>query len=182
MGREDIDALMLGNGRPFVIEAQEPHLRKFDLNELERMVNQQNTGVIEVEGLSWSDARTVVGIKDAKSRKIYRVVIGLEMEPTKEKLYKAASNFSNLQISQQTPQRVAHRRADIERKRTIISFEIESAQDKQVTAVIVSESGTYIKELIHGDHGRTRPNFSEELGMDCKVISLDVIKVLDKET
>ena len=34
MGREDIDALCLGEGRPFVLELSEPRIRDIDLDEL----------------------------------------------------------------------------------------------------------------------------------------------------
>ena len=38
-GREDIDALMLGDGRPFVVEAKRPHTRSLDLGTLEAEIN-----------------------------------------------------------------------------------------------------------------------------------------------
>lgn len=34
MGREDIDARMLGEGRPFVLEISDPHIRDINLHEL----------------------------------------------------------------------------------------------------------------------------------------------------
>ena len=37
-GREDIDVLMLGSGRPFVLEIKEPKLRKLDLSKVEEEV------------------------------------------------------------------------------------------------------------------------------------------------
>lgn len=37
-----------------------------------------------------------------------------------------------------------------------------------------TQSGTYVKEFVSGDGGRTRPNFSERLGIPCKVDLLDV--------
>src|SRR3989304_6065912 len=38
-GREDIDALMLGDGRPFIVEAKKPHRRRIDLKDLESGIN-----------------------------------------------------------------------------------------------------------------------------------------------
>ncbi|MFA6710522.1 MAG: tRNA pseudouridine(54/55) synthase Pus10, partial [Candidatus Methanomethylophilaceae archaeon] len=40
MGREDIDALMLGEGRPFVLEISNPRTRDIDLDYLEAKANQ----------------------------------------------------------------------------------------------------------------------------------------------
>jgi tRNA pseudouridine synthase 10 len=38
-GREDVDARMLGSGRPFVLEVKEPRKRFFDLQKLEQTIN-----------------------------------------------------------------------------------------------------------------------------------------------
>ena len=42
---------------------------------------------------------------------------------------------------------------------------------------IETESGTYIKELVTGDEGRTQPNISDLLDDTCVVETLDVIEV-----
>ena len=39
MGREDIDALMLGDGRPFVLEISQPKKSDIELDELELRAN-----------------------------------------------------------------------------------------------------------------------------------------------
>ncbi len=41
-GREDIDALMLGNGRPFVLEIKDPMIRSINLYEIENIINKSN--------------------------------------------------------------------------------------------------------------------------------------------
>jgi tRNA pseudouridine synthase 10 len=41
----------------------------------------------------------------------------------------------------------------------------------------MGDSGLYIKELISGDGGRTRPSLAESLGVDAVVEELDVINV-----
>jgi len=40
-----------------------------------------------------------------------------------------------------------------------------------------AESGTYVKELIHSDEGRTTPSITERLGGECEVLWLDVEEV-----
>jgi tRNA pseudouridine synthase 10 len=39
------------------------------------------------------------------------------------------------------------------------------------------ESGTYVKELVSGDGGRTRPSLAEALGRPCRCAALDVLDV-----
>ena len=40
-----------------------------------------------------------------------------------------------------------------------------------------TDSGTYVKEFVSGDDGRTQPNFSERLGVQCVVVALDVLAI-----
>jgi tRNA U54 and U55 pseudouridine synthase Pus10 len=39
------------------------------------------------------------------------------------------------------------------------------------------ESGTYVKETVHGDGGRTIPSVSSLLEADCEVLWLDVADI-----
>jgi tRNA pseudouridine synthase 10 len=72
---------------------------------------------------------------------------------------------------------VEHRRADLIRKREVRWIEAEVVGDDEFNLTVNAESGTYIKELVSGDEGRTVPNFSDALGTKCVVWSLDVIAV-----
>ena len=80
-------------------------------------------------------------------------------------------------INQYTPTRVARRRANMYRDRKIYNIEIKSVGKKVSTLEIESQSGTYIKELITGDHGKTKPSISELYGFPCSVKKLDVISI-----
>ena len=77
-------------------------------------------------------------------------------------------------LEQQTPQRVAHRRADKIRKRKITSLDNVSVDGDEVQFRVRCESGTYVKELVHSDEGRTTPSVAGVLEADCKVLWLDV--------
>lgn len=38
----------------------------------------------------------------------------------------------------------------------------------------ITGAGTYIKEFIHGDFGRTSPSISSIIGQDIDIVALDV--------
>ncbi|MDD4185344.1 MAG: tRNA pseudouridine(54/55) synthase Pus10, partial [Candidatus Methanomethylophilaceae archaeon] len=80
-----------------------------------------------------------------------------------------------------TPRRVEHRRADLIRKRRILWVEAEMADDGTFDLTLETESGTYVKEFVSGDEGRSIPSFSEALGVGCVVEALDVIAINDQE-
>lgn len=179
MGREDIDALMVGTGRPFVLEIRSPRKRTIDLRTLEERINREAEGIVEVLGLRYSSREEVRRIKLASPVKSYRVIVRLDGKVDKEKLNEVVRSFEGTAIIQQTPLRVTHRRADKARERRIINARVESFDGEMMTLALTAESGTYIKEFIHGDQGRTQPNLSQELGVACDVISLDVIAIAD---
>jgi tRNA pseudouridine synthase 10 len=176
-GREDIDVRMLGNGRPFVLEIKNPKVRNLDLSGLEKVINTHNKEKIEVSNLRPSNKDEMIRLKSAEFRKVYCVVFNGEKPINKEKLKKAVQTLRDRTISQFTPSRVAHRRANAVREKKIYNCNIESVEDTIATLILEAESGTYIKELITGDDGKTRPNISEMIDVPCQVLELDVIEI-----
>ncbi|MDO8726426.1 MAG: tRNA pseudouridine(54/55) synthase Pus10 [Candidatus Methanoperedens sp.] len=174
-GREDIDALMLGDGRPFVVEAKKPHLRSIDLNALATEINSISAGKIEVLGLKFVESETVEQLKSLKADKEYRMKI--EHRTTEEKLKSSLDIISGNLIKQKTPTRVLHRRADLERIRKVHRADLESFDIDTAVLVIHCEGGLYVKELVSGDGGRTVPSVAALTGSEAKVIELEVIKV-----
>ncbi len=179
MGREDIDALMLGTGRPFVIEISSPVVRNLDLAALEREINEKSKGLVEVEQLRPSDREEVRQVKDSAHDKEYRVQVSIHGKVNKGRVDEVLRTFNRTRIVQRTPVRVSHRRADLNRERYIVYVVLEDFQDDRMTLRLRTESGTYVKEFVHGDEGRTEPNLSEMLGVPCTVDALDVIGVID---
>ena len=180
MGREDIDARMLGSGRPFVLEVRDPKKRHIDLAGLQQEINDNGKDRVEVEGLRFSSRDEVRQIKNDSPQKEYRAQILLDGKVNKEKLDEVILSLKRTRITQQTPNRVAHRRADLARIREIVDLEVEAFDGESLTLRVRTESGTYVKEFVHGDGGRTTPSLSELLGVPCSVKALDVIAVLDQ--
>lgn len=184
-GREDIDARMLGTGRPFVLEISEPKKRNLDFDKLEDEINRNAEGKIQVKIVERTTRSKVRELKTKSSRnaKGYRAVISLEspLELEKTEIIAIEETFSDILIEQQTPLRVLHRRADKVRSRKVISFQIEKIDPKQLIVYIVCEGGLYVKELISGDEGRTKPNLSEHLNTTATVSQLDVVTVFNNK-
>ncbi len=176
-GREDIDVRTLGSGRPFVAEAKQPKRRRIDLEKLRETINQESAGKVEVGELSFSSKGMVRDIKGAeKSVKVYRAVVEFGRELSDEDLFKIG-DLGNRLISQQTPLRVVHRRADKLRKRYLYEVELKKLKPNRVRMQIRCQGGLYVKELINGDEGRTQPNVAEAVGVPAKCVKLDVLKV-----
>ncbi len=182
-GREDIDVRMLGTGRPFILELKSPKVRTLDLDNIETRVNQTNAGKIKICDLRYSNKKEVIRIKSKAetSRKTYKVLVEAEKELNLKEFNKNIKElkeiFENQQVNQRTPTRVSHRRADIIRKKIIYKIEAKQIKPNLFQFIIETQGGTYIKELINGDNGKTIPSFAEifESPLICK--ELDVINV-----
>ncbi len=176
-GREDIDARVTGSGRPFVIEVREPKIRSPDLVALEHAINAYAGGKVEAGELKIVGRESVEIIKNREVNKLYRLKVIFDQAISEEKLKIALASLMESTIDQRTPQRVAHRRADKIRKRRVIEAELKELSGIQASIEIRCEGGLYVKELISGDEGRTKPSLSGLLGVKAKVLELDVIEV-----
>jgi tRNA pseudouridine synthase 10 len=179
MGREDIDARMLGNGRPFVLEIKKPVKRNIDLKNIEEQINTQSEGRVEVSGLRPSSKEEVKAIKSARFPKTYEVEVEFDRPIGDEKLKEVVRVFKDRTIEQKTPKRVLHRRTDKIRKREITDLGFRIIGERGAIFKITGESGIYIKELIHGDEGRTKPSIAEYLDSRCIIKNLDVTRIHD---
>ena len=178
-GREDIDVLMLGSGRPFVLEIKEPKIRKLDLAKLEEEINKINEGKTSYHNLHVCERRRKAEIKQSSpdTYKVYDALVKCDNAFDKDKL----EELTKLnEIHQQTPLRVLRRRADKVRIKRVIELSYDIIDDKTFNMRIKTEGGLYIKELISGDEGRSHPNVGEILGVNAICEQLDVIEVSEK--
>ena len=175
-GREDIDVKMLGNGRPFVLEIKEPKIRELDLEILEEKVNKFAVGKVEIQDLKFveKDRKGSIKCSSTDTYKVYRAIVELESDINEDKL----SLLNSMEIiNQRTPIRVSHRRADKIRTRKIRDIKTKPLDSRKFEMIVECEGGLYIKELISGDEGRSKPSVSEILGIEARCIQLDVLEV-----
>ncbi|MHA1135114.1 MAG: tRNA pseudouridine(54/55) synthase Pus10 [Candidatus Thorarchaeota archaeon] len=178
-GREDIDVLMLGQGRPFVVEITEPRVRMPDLEEITKSINTKAEGKIEVHDLVLTDRHHLQKLKEDASMNVkeYEALIATDIPVTDEELGTVEKEFKGIKIEQRTPQRVSHRRSDLVREKIIHEISLEQHKDGLLKAKFKVQGGTYIKELISGDEGRTVPSIAEKLGTGCKCAELNVTAI-----
>ena len=178
-GREDIDVLMLGSGRPFVLEIKEPRIRNLDLAKLEDEINKINEGKTAYHGLKLCERGRKAEIKQSSpdTYKVYEAIVECDEAFDADKL----EELTKLnEIHQQTPLRVLRRRTDMVRIKHVLDLQYEIIDEKTFKMRIKTEGGLYIKELISGDEGRSQPNVSEILGVGAICEQLDVVEVSEK--
>lgn len=185
-GREDVDVRMLGEGRPFVLEMVNPKCLDVDLAALEAEINRRNEGRLEVRGLHWTEKTRVRAIKETPHAKEYEAKVEVSGEPSPESVRGLIGR--RIAVTQQTPARVAHRRADKARERWVEFASFTRIEDPAIppgvthwSARIRTEHGTYVKEVVNGESGATSPSLADLLGLPCRCLELDVLAILDVE-
>lgn len=182
-GREDIDVRMLGKGRPFVLELQNPFFRDLNLVKLEKKVNKSTKKKVKINDLQFSTKNKVISIKNnaENTKKLYKALVESEKKITKsqfdEFLILLKNQLVGKKLSQRTPERVSHRRVDKVRQKYIYELTGKYLKSDLFEFMVKTQGGTYIKELINGDKGRTTNSFTELLGIPLICKELDVLHI-----
>ncbi|KAH0448732.1 hypothetical protein IEQ34_022532 [Dendrobium chrysotoxum] len=130
---------------------------------------------LEVVG---SEAWNLMRVGEAEKQKQYAALVWISRPLIDEDL-QSISSVNNMEISQSTPIRVLHRRSPLERKRIIHWMKIEKivGSSQFFMLHLCTQAGTYIKEFVHGDLGRTFPSIGSLLACRAEILQLDVTDV-----
>ncbi|KAG8231956.1 hypothetical protein J437_LFUL008876 [Ladona fulva] len=188
-GREDVDVRTLGKGRPFAVELVNPHrvhLTPLELKALQDEINENSEGKIAVRDLQIVSKDELSELKDGEEGKgkRYAALCVALTHPAPGALESLPEKAKDLVLHQKTPIRVLHRRPLAERLRTIFDASAEalpsnSNGDERLyfKLKVRTQAGTYVKEFVHGDFGRTQPNLGSLLGVEVDILALDVEEV-----
>ena len=183
-------------GRPFVLEIIDA-LRLPTVNQLRKVVSEVNhtlpndpSEIVSKDGRTYGRNPFGVGISsclrfvpdisfrtlqsDTEEKvKYYGCECWSEAEiPSSEYLNKKLS-ICPIVLQQRTPVRVLHRRPNFVRTRHILSLKATKVDEHNFRLNISTDAGTYVKEFVHGDLGRTVPSISSLLGCKTDIPVLD---------
>ena len=184
-GREDRDVRMLGAGRPFVVEltnARKGMASAAALAGVEAALAARDAG-LELAGLRPAAKEGIAQLEAGagEKRKSYRAVVWASVALGPEH-QRAVAEAQELVVKQSTPIRVLHRRSPLVRDKVVHSMALELIPGCPHYGVLdlLTSAGTYVKEFVHGDLGRTAPSLGEVLGDGCvcDILQLDVSQVL----
>ncbi|KAL3641651.1 hypothetical protein CASFOL_012466 [Castilleja foliolosa] len=181
-GREDIDVRMLGTGRPFLVEIQNARQSPSDvlIKDIEMKINSLESKLVRVKNLKFlgSQGWDLMREGEAEKQKQYAALVWISRPLTDDDTH-ALLSLKEMQILQKTPVRVLHRRSPLEREKTIHWMRIEriAGSSHYFLLQLCTQAGTYIKEFVHGDLGRTHPSVGSILGCRAEIVQLDVTDV-----
>lgn len=133
--------------------------------------------LLKVAGREACDA---IKVAEETKRKSYCCVVWLSKAVPLEDIQAIvakANQGDGLLIHQKTPLRVLHRRSLMFRERYIHRMKIEPVNQRFLVVHLETQAGTYIKEFVTGDLGRTQPSFGDLFGCEADILQLDVEEV-----
>ncbi len=175
-GREDVDARMLGDGRPLVIEIKRPRFRSIDLGIVNDLLKSDLIEAI-VFGESTRSRIEYLKGEGSKKRKAYKLLVYSEKKLSREDLVNLEKYFVDRVIQQRTPTRILRRKKDRIRIRRVYEVKNHYIDEHLFETLIYCDGGLYVKELIHGDNGRTTPSFADVLKTKLYPIEIDVFGI-----
>ncbi|XP_043265325.1 tRNA pseudouridine synthase Pus10 isoform X2 [Colletes gigas] len=193
-GREDVDVRNIHSGRPFAVELINPRISKITEKALSDLVDKINHSSQQVQiasnlkVLSRLDLKTLKEGENVKT-KFYRALCICRNIPKDTVPLEKLNDLKRVQIVQKTPVRVLHRRPLSPRIRLIYEMRARWAKPQELKTLlnttnedasvffvldIKTQAGTYVKEFVHGDFGRTKPSLCDILNADVDIVALDV--------
>lgn len=110
---------------------------------------------------------------EEQKKKTYTALCVSQKSLSSEKLNQL-KEMKDLVLQQKTPIRVLHRRPLAVRSKIIHTMDVEEVDDVHFKLRVTTQAGTYIKEFVHGDFGRTKPNLGQLLETEVDIVALDV--------
>ena len=158
-GREDIDVRMLGTGRPFIFEVMDPKKSISSLKAIDKLKVQ--TPFVSCKVFTIVDTSFFNSLKEIESSKAKRYCsIAYFKNGVTPADCASLNSLRNVSLQQQTPVRVLHRRSQMTRDKMIYRMYAVPVSSTIIILHLLASAGTYIKEFVHSDLGRTFPNVS----------------------
>ena len=173
---------MLGRGRPFAVELCNPIRLDIDVKILEKIkedIKLTSNNDVNINDLQFANKDDLLNLKkgEIEKQKTYRALC-ISSRPINQNDIDKINAIKDLQIQQETPIRVLHRRTLFTRPKFIHKLKVEliDNETQKFNLILTTEAGTYVKEFINSDFGRTSPSLETLLG-DCEtdILELDVM-------
>ncbi|XP_032679813.1 putative tRNA pseudouridine synthase Pus10 [Odontomachus brunneus] len=193
-GREDVDVRNIYNGRPFAVELLNPRMTNITselLTHLATNINQSTKQVQITSGLKILSRLDLQRLKEGEhvKTKFYRALCVCRSTSNCLPQVENLNKLKNMKIIQRTPIRVLHRRPLASRTRIVYEMRTRWAKPEELTKLlhtaaesadkffvldVKTQAGTYVKEFVHGDFGRTKPSLCDLLNVEVDIVALDV--------
>jgi len=160
LGGEDKDSLVLGNGRPFVIQILNPMVRW-----LKKDLTISENGICAV--LKQRSPRLSSQLPTHFTTKI-KITIHAEHDLPDENLATLSNVLENSEVSYKAKSKVV--------KKKIYSLKAEQIDERTFVLTMIADGGLFIKQFV-GGQDYIEPSISKIIGMKCECVAFDILDV-----
>jgi len=160
LGGEDKDSLVLGNGRPFVLQISNPKVRR-----LQTHLTIDENGVCAV--LKQQSPRLSFKLPSHFTTKT-KITIQAEQDLPKQSLATLLNVLENSEVSYQVKSKIARKK--------IYSLKAQQIDEKRFILTMIADGGLFIKQFV-GGQDYIEPSISKIVGIKCECVAFDILDV-----
>lgn len=172
-GREDDDVLVLGDGRPFVVEVKEPSIRPPDVDEIQEQIAEISDGVVEIRRLTTAKRDVVARLTQMSIQELYRIELTFSEPVARSAFEDAISELDSASVRQ----RIEHDDRVTEQVRVMDGVTGEFVSATEATVDIESTDGLNLEALMRGGTNRSDPNLGDLLDTEVSIDSIAIVAV-----
>ena len=172
-GHEDEDELVLGSGRPFVVEIKEPHRRPADVAVLADAIAGASQEVVTVDGLAPADRGIVERLTQTTVRQTYRLTVKFSSPIAADDFVDAVTALDSVSVRQ----RIDRDDRITEQIRTPAGVRGKLQSETRAAVDVISTDGLDLEALMVGGAERSDPNLADLLGTAVTVESIAIVAV-----
>lgn len=172
-GREDKEVLVLGEGRPFVIEVKEARFRPPDMTQIRELIATASDQVIAVDGLAKAKRGLVEHLTQTPVRETYRLEVSFAEAVSAEAFATAIEELDEGSVRQRVER--GERVTDQIRKLSEVGGELTN--DKTAVVEMVATKGISLEALMVGGSDRSEPSLADLVASDVSLESIAVVAV-----
>ena len=160
LGGEDKDSLVLGNGRPFLLQISNPKVRylKTDLT-----VDENGVSAVLKQQLPQLSFKL-----PSRFTTKTKITIQAEQALPKQSLATLQNVLENSEVSYQVKSKIV--------KKKIYSLKAQQVDEKRFVLTIIADGGLFIKQFV-GGQDYIEPNISKIIGIKCQCVAFDILGV-----
>lgn len=172
-GQEDDDVLVLGEGRPFVVEVKEARTRPLDTKEIQEEINTASDQIITVDGLAKASRDLVEYLTQTPVHETYQLELSFADAVSSEDFTEAIDALDAASVRQTLE------RGDQVTEQVRKLGWVSGKHIGQTTATVElgATKGIDFEALMVGDTDRSNPNLADLVGTDVTVESIAVVSI-----
>jgi tRNA pseudouridine synthase 10 len=160
LGGEDKESLVLGNGRPFLLQVSNPKVRWLKTN---LTINENGIW----SALKQQSPRLLFQLPSHFITKT-KITIQAEQDLPSESLATLSNVLENSEVSFKAKSKIV--------KKKIYSLKTQRIDEKRFVLTMVADGGLFIKQFV-GGQDYIEPSISKIIGMKCECMAFDILDV-----